>query len=47
MNDFDWLKERKRMLVSSEILKIFSDHKVVPKLIAKDKFFALLKMFCY
>ena len=47
MSDFEWLKERKKMLVSAEVLKIFSDHKVVPKLIAKDNFFTLLKIFCY
>jgi hypothetical protein len=46
MTDFDWLAERKKMLVMAEILKIFIDHKVIPGLIPKEEFVNLLKLFC-
>lgn len=43
--DFDWLAERKRMLVSSEIIRIFVSHTVVPKLLKKSELITLLKIF--
>jgi hypothetical protein len=47
MTDFDWLAERKRMLVMPEIIRVFLDHKVIPGLIPKEEFVNLLKKFCH